>query len=114
MIRPLFCLCSSVFICGLSTGCIPKHDPGANRPKPYYGETLPMAAVVEKINANNSRLPTLRASIPDFEAIYFDDRKRRHEEVFSGTILYRAPRDVLVTGGKGPKPRVLEIGSNQD
>src|SRR5688500_14237671 len=107
---------SSAFICGfiLLCGCIPKRDAGINRPKPYYGETLPMSAVVERINANNSRLPTLRASIPDFEAVYYDDRKRRHEEVFSGTILYRAPRDVLVTGGKAGKSRILEIGSNQD
>jgi hypothetical protein len=73
-----------------------------------------MAAVVERINANNSRLTTLRARIKDFEAVYFDEEKHRHEEIFSGLLFYRAPRDVLVTGGKGPSPRVLEIGSNQD
>ena len=114
MRRPSLHLCVSVFICGSILGCIPKRGAEANRPKPYYGETLPMAAVVEKINANNSRLPTLRARIDDFEAVYYDEQKRRHEEVFSGLLMYRAPRDVLVTGGKGPKPRVLEIGSSQD
>jgi hypothetical protein len=114
MQRHLIYLCSSVFICGSLIGCIPKRGVATNRPKPYYGETLPMAGVVERINANNSKVPTLRASISDFEATYFDEAGKRHEEVFSGTILYRSPRDVLVIGGKGPKPRALEIGSNQD
>jgi hypothetical protein len=111
-----FYLRSSALICGLVvlTGCVPKRGVETNRPRPYYGETLPMAAVVERINANNSKLPTLRAHIEDFEAVYFDEEKHRHEEVFSGTLLYRAPRDALITGSKGPAFRVLEIGSNQD
>jgi hypothetical protein len=43
-----------------------------------------------------------------------DDKGKREDHHFSGNLLYRAPREVLITGGHDLKPKIVEIGSNHD
>src|SRR4051794_39047312 len=107
-------LCLSVFICGsLVVGCGPK-KPVAN--PPYVGPTESMNEVVEAINLNNRRLPTLWASMKrnGLEASIVDDHGKRDDEVLGGTLLYRAPGEVKVVGHHDVAGDVVEIGSNKD
>lgn len=111
-----FHLRASALICGfilLLTGCIPKRGPEV-RVKPYYGETLPMAEVVARINANNSRIPTLWANVREMEVDFVDDDKKRHHEILGGVLNYRAPRDVSLVGTKDLAGKIVQLGSNLD
>ena len=106
----------SAFICGfilLSAGCIPKRGPEV-KARPYYGETLPMAEVVTRINANNSRIPTLWANVREMEVDFVDDDKKRHHEILGGALNYRAPRDVSLVGTKDLAGKIVQLGSNLD
>lgn len=94
--------------------CAPKRGGATTRPTAYFGPTEPMVDVVNAINANNRKLPTLWASIREMEASIVDDRGRRHDEVLRGTVLYRSPREVSLVGTKDPVGAVVTIGSNRD
>lgn len=111
MKTPRLYLCLSVFICGFLFGCGGKARQGVR--EPYNGPTLSMYEVVQRINANNSRLPTLWAS-QDMEASIVDEKGDRHHEILSGNLLYRAGRDLLIIATKAPVGRVFELGSNSD
>jgi hypothetical protein len=103
-------LCVSVSIWGVVSGCGATHVKQAKKAG-YWEQTLPMYQVVEKVNANNRKLPTLWASLKDFEVSIVDDTGKRHDEVLGGNILYRAPRELRVVGTK-PLGSIVEIGSN--
>jgi hypothetical protein len=105
-------LCSSVFICGyFLPGCA--HNPPAVK-QPYVGPTESLQQVVDAINQNNRRLPTLWAHARTMEISIVDDKGKRHEEVLGGSVLYRAPREVLVVGRKDVVGDIVQIGSNDD
>jgi hypothetical protein len=109
--KPILHLCLSVFICGSLIGCLGKAQQAGR--EPYIGPTLPMYEVVQKINANNRKVPTLWAS-QDMEASIVDDQGKRHNEVLSGYLLYRDGHDMLIVATKDPVGRVFELGSNPD
>jgi hypothetical protein len=48
------------------------------------------------------------------EVSIVDDTGKRHDEVLSGSVLYRAPRDVRIDGNKDVLGSVVQIGSNRD
>src|SRR5262245_19694424 len=91
--RGLLNLRLSAFICGftlLLCGCSP---PPATKP-PYAVPTEPMYDVIKAINQNNSKLPTMWASISKMELSLVDENHKRHTETLSGSLLYRSPRNV--------------------
>src|SRR3954468_18849692 len=97
----------SVFICGSLLGCA--HQAGQRTI--YRGPTEPMERVVRAINANNSKLPSLFASLSTFEASIVDERGRRDDANLGGQILYRSPRELRVVGTSAIGS-VVELGSN--
>ena len=108
-------LCFSLFVFQFSLlGCGPK-NPQTKR-QPYYGPTETLGEVVAAVNANNSKLPTLWAHIArnGLEASFVDDRGKRQDVVLGGTVLYRAPQDVLVVGHHDLGGNVLQVGSNDE
>jgi hypothetical protein len=105
----IFHLPFSIILLG---GCTPHR--AVETKQPYAGPTEPIQYVVRAINENNSKLPTLWAHAGTMEVSIVDNQGKRQEHNFSGNVLYRSPRDVLVTGGHDLKPRILEIGSNRD
>src|SRR5438552_7872526 len=79
----------------------------------YTGPTLTMSELVNRINANNQKIPTLWAR-HEMEAAIVDEKKDVHNELMSGELLYRADREMLLVGRKDPIGRVFELGSNAD
>ncbi len=81
-------------------------------PAKYFGPTEPMQQVVQEINANNLRIPTLWARI-SFEATIVDPETSKSTFVNgdTGTLLYRKPQDLRLKGTK-PGVTVFELGSN--
>ena len=104
-----------VFLFSFATGCGPKNTQAGKKP-PYYGPTETLSEVVAAVNANNSKLPTLWAHIGrnGLEGSFVDDKGKRQDVVLNGTLLYRAPQDVLVTGHHDALGDVLKLGSNDD
>ncbi|HEY1628252.1 MAG TPA: hypothetical protein VGF52_00240 [Tepidisphaeraceae bacterium] len=101
-------ICGSIFL--LLTGCVHQPPP----PPAYAGPTEPIEEVVDQINANNSRLPTLWAHIggASMEIDYVDDKGKRQSQVLGGTLLYRAPGEVKLVGHHDLAGDVMVIGSN--
>src|SRR4051812_40493145 len=89
----------SFFLFPFSVQCGCVHHPPPAKPA-YTGPTEPMYDVVKAINANNSKLPTLWASMKHngLEASIVDDNGKRHDEVLDGALFYRAPMDVSLRG----------------
>ncbi|HEX4125390.1 MAG TPA: hypothetical protein VHY37_11735 [Tepidisphaeraceae bacterium] len=92
-------------ICLLVIGCCP-HAPAT---QPYTGPTLTLDRIVEKINANNAKIPSLWSEL-DFKATIIDD-KETHTGAGEGVMMYRRPGDFrLVTKEVGNV--IFDIGSN--
>jgi hypothetical protein len=96
MMRVVFHLCLSVFICGFIFGC--RRDRVAAESKAYFGPTQTLAEIVAEVNRNSEALPTLWAS-GDFEARVVDEGKRRFVNG-DVTLLYRRPDEVRLVGKK--------------
>lgn len=111
---PLTCL--AALLLALS-GCAA--DVGAGqRAKIYDGPTDPMWKVVEDINRNNAKLPTLWAS-HDYELTVVDEKKQSHFINGDGAILYRSPAaergaGMMVVGNKPGVGQVFEIGTTAE
>ena len=69
-----------------------------------------MAQLVEKINANNARLPTLWA-YEEYEADIIDSEGQRRHSSGYGTLMYRRP-DELRIDGKQDVIRIFDLGIN--
>src|SRR5688572_13964548 len=93
----------------LLVGCCPKPPPPR---QPYEGPTEPMSSVVNAINANNQRLPTIWAR-HDFRAKVVDDRRKTHIVNGDGAILYRQPQGLKLVGNHVGVGTVFEIGSTE-
>lgn len=91
------------------TGCI--SNAPATRTA-YTGPTDPMAKVVEDVNANNSRVPTLWAK-GYYEANIVDHGKKYFVNG-DVNLLYRQPSDLRLVAKKDVAGAVFEIGSNAE
>jgi hypothetical protein len=79
-------------LCGCATN--------ASAPKGYFGPTLPIDALVQRIDQNNDQLPTLWAR-HEFEATVVDpDTHKSHFVNGFGTLLYRAPDSLRLVAKK--------------
>lgn len=106
MRRVTGCLLSAAIFAG--AGCVPPKR--VERP-PYYGPTLDLPSLVEKINSTNGRLKTLRAE-GTFSPDLVDPRTKEH--IRNGgdlVLLYRPNLDFRLVG-KVLGRRVFDIGSN--
>ncbi|HEY8668229.1 MAG TPA: hypothetical protein VIL86_16390 [Tepidisphaeraceae bacterium] len=99
-------LCASLL---LASGCC---RCGKKSP-PYTGKTEPLETVIENINANNQKLPTLWAH-QNYTVILVDPKNNKtHRVDGGGTLLYRRQRDFRLTG-TSVAGRIFDIGSNDD
>lgn len=109
----IFHLCLSVFICGSICGC---RAPRRDLPPGYYsGPTQTMAEVVEAINQNNRKLPTLWMR-HNLRAVIIDPEQRgdRGTKISGdGYIIYRSPRELLFRAS-APGVNLFELGANPD
>jgi hypothetical protein len=83
-------------------------------PTGYYGETLPMADVVRRVNENNSAIPSLFARQEIQADLYDKSRDKSFYVNSSGDIFVRKPRDLLLRGRHDLAGKIFEIGSTQD
>jgi hypothetical protein len=89
--------------------CQPKSKP----PPGYYGQTLPLRNVVDRINENNQALPTLYARH------YLEANLKRPEGKTTfvncgGELYLRKPGEFLLRGRKDVAGKAFEIGSSDD
>jgi hypothetical protein len=107
----VFPLCALCPLWLLLFGCGCRNAPP---PPSYYGPTLPFNQVVEQINANAERIPTLRGE-GHFEA-WVRQPDQTKEQYVAGdlTLLYSRPRSLRFIGKDPILGPVFEIVSNND
>jgi hypothetical protein len=103
-----FAICLLTFSILLSSGCVPKR---ANERRVYIGPTETISEVVQAVNANNRRLPTLWSS-GYFEADIMD-KGRRHYVNGDITLLYRQPGEMRLVAKKDIAGAIFEVGNNR-
>src|ERR1700722_12313311 len=100
----LIALISIALSTTLLPGCAgPKPPPYVNYPSD------PMVKVVEDINGNNSKIPTLWAN-HYYDADIVDEKHRNHHVGGSGTILYKSPISMRLRGNAAVVGNVFDIG----
>jgi len=105
-------LCAVIILCLWSIGCQnPNAGAGVYIAAPYHGPTKTMLELVNAINTNNEKLPTLWAS-HDFEATIVDDQHKPHFVNGDGVLLYRSPTDFRLQGSKELIGTVFDMGTN--
>src|SRR5436190_7141487 len=88
--------------------------PTPSKPKGYFGPTDPMVKVVNDINANSARVPTLWATMHFWEADLYDEaHKHTYVNGDGGSLMFRKPGDLYLTATR-PGMEVLNLGSNGD
>jgi len=98
----------SAFICGsliFLAGCCTQKGPEA-----YYGPTLTMTQLVQRVNTNNELIPTLNANL-DYNVEVTHDGKKDSVSGY-GVINYRRPGELRISGSKDFVGAVCDIGSN--
>ena len=95
-------------------GCARNKPPGVVQG--YFGPTLTLAEVVSRINANNSRIPTLWARF-SYEATLVDPETKKETFLFeenSSTLQYRAPGEFRLRASKTGAGVVMDLGINSE
>jgi hypothetical protein len=111
MYRTSFIASLLLVILTLTTGC---PSPPDIRPTTYYaGPTLPLAAVVDEVNANNEKLPTLW-SRHTFQAWIVDERQKETYVDGDGELQYRAGGDFRLNCKKVGLGEIMTLGTNGD
>lgn len=82
------------------------------KPRGYFGPTLALHGLVDGINQNNQKLPTLWSTI-GFEANIVDDKGKAHFVNGDGVLLYRKPGEMRLIGQK-PGTTLFEMGSTPE
>ena len=73
------------------------HLPQAIDRTAYRGPTEPMDAVIQQINQNNFRIPTLWTQL-NFNATFVNPQKKTTDSASGdGSLLYRRPASLLLT-----------------
>jgi hypothetical protein len=100
---------SSIFIMMVAAVCVGGGcaQPPRTRPK-YTGPTLPLVEVINRINENNRRIPTLFAR-HEIEADIVEEGKSRFINA-DGTLFVRKPRELWLRGRKVIDD-IFEMGS---
>lgn len=92
----------------LAGGCRPK-------PLPPPPQVLNLPDLVERINRNNEKLPTLYARIRLFEGEFFDPGSNRSRFLNGdGDLFVLKPRHLLLRGRKDPVGEIFRLGSDDE
>src|SRR4051794_18456149 len=98
-------------VLAIAAGC---PGPPKIRPSKYYaGPTEPLESVVDRVNANNAKLPSLW-SRHTFQAWIVDDRKKTTYVDGDGELQYRWGGDFRLNCKKVGLGDVMTLGSNGD
>ena len=83
--------------------------PQAAGVQPYYGKTDTLYELLERVNANTAKVPTLWAK-GDYDASIVDGG---HQTDVSGDalLMYGKPRNLFFVGWAGPMGQVFRMGS---
>jgi hypothetical protein len=91
-------------------GCCPQPKPATRAP--YIGPTDTMDTVVQQINQNAQKIPTLWTQL-NFTATLVDPGKRTTNTFAGdGALMYARPMSLFLKGDKDVAGEVFEIGSN--
>jgi hypothetical protein len=94
-------------VLALTAGCCPQERPA------YWGPTLPLREVVETINANNARIPSVWSYVKSFNIEWADDRGDSHSIGGNdGNLVFLRPRDLYLECNL-PGVEAFEIGTTQ-
>jgi hypothetical protein len=104
-----FAICLLTFSILPLSGCVPKH---AAERHVYVGPTETISEVVQAVNQNNRRLPSLWAK-GYFEANIVD-QGRKHFVNGEVTQLYRQPNELRLVATKDIAGRIFEVGNNRE
>jgi hypothetical protein len=102
-----FIIHNSLFTILSVSGCCMNHP--TTQPQPYLGPTLTLDQVVDQINANNEKIPSLWSEL-DFKARIVDG-KQTHSGSGEGVLMYRRPGDFRIVA-KELNNVIFDIGSN--
>jgi hypothetical protein len=106
------CLCAAIAMFLWTVGCQnPNAGANARIATPYYGPTKTMRELVNRINTNNEKLPTIWAS-HYYEATIVDEQHKPHFVNGDGVLLYRSPTDLRLQGSKELIGTVFDMGTN--
>ena len=98
----------------LACGCCncPKAGPGGGAALRRNPPTQPMEAIVNAINANNERIPSLWATL-NYSATIRDEHGQAHSVTSDdGVMLYQRPDKFRLVGKKEFVGTVFDIGTN--
>jgi hypothetical protein len=100
-----------LLLCVFLTGCC---HPAPPEHHDYIGKTDPMDIVIQGINDNSNRIPTLWTQL-DFTASIIDPQKHTTTAISGdGILMYSRPNSLLVTCDKDVAGQVFQLGSNND
>ena len=102
---------SAIVAAAAFTGCCPPQL----RPPPttsYSGPTESVDAVVQHVNANAGRVPSVWTNLSYSASIVDPQRKRTTEASGDGTLLYRRPGQLLLACNKDVAGQVLQLGTD--
>jgi outer membrane lipoprotein-sorting protein len=94
----------------LLAGCYHPNNPSSLEDR-LTPPTAPMAAVVNAINANNEKIPSLWATL-NYSATIHDNKQVHSVSSDDGVLLYQRPNRFKLVGKKEFVGTVFEVGSN--
>ncbi len=103
-------LCSAAAV---AAGCC-HGPPPAPPPQGYVGPTDPIGVVVQRVNRNAERVPSVWSQL-DYTATLVDPgRKQTTRLSGDGVLQFRRPASLVLTGYKDVAGQVFQLGCNGD
>ena len=100
---------SALLFAAVLTGCCTCPPPPAP-PHAYVGPTESIDVVVQRVNANAQRVPSLWSQL-DYAATFYDPQKKQATNVSGdGVLNYRRPASLDLTGFKDVAGTVFDLG----
>lgn len=100
----------------LAGGCAPKRPVARATTQPFFGATLSLPEIVDRINANNAKIETLWCRF-SYQAWIRDPETKKDtylSELDNGTIQYRAPGEFRLRATKTGAGLVMDLGVNKE
>jgi len=86
--------------------------PAPPPPTAYFGPTLSIEQVIERVNANNQRISSLWSNISEFHVLLVDDKGKSHAyDGNGGELLYLKPHDLYLRGTVVGAGEVFSLGT---
>lgn len=96
-------------------GCLPRGGAPAAKPLSYFGPTDSLPTLVQKINENNQKIPTLWCRF-SYDVELHDPQTHKVESAADddGKLMYRAPGEFRFLANKTALGRVIDMGINDE